>query len=152
MGCIINLKKSIRMKLSIVLQNSQDSHFVESVVTDHRPKNDLQFFIDFLSLDLDQDPCSVGYAELHQGFMSSVMLFASIELLKNPDHFSEMFECSLLTREAILASAERFIIAYTQHINHTRSNPQELFNVGIRTCWPKESDHSVYDKIPQFIY
>lgn len=121
------------MKLSIRLKRPQSSTVVNALVTNSAPRTDLQFLMDFLTLDIDQDPCSMGYAKIHQGFVNSVLLHTSIELLKNPDLFADLFECTNLSQETILASAERFIIASSDHFSKTSCDPGELFNVGIQS-------------------
>jgi hypothetical protein len=122
------------MNLNIHLKRPQDSKVVRSLRSDS-PKTDLQFLIDFLTLDTDQDPCSIGYPKIHQGFVNTILLFSSIELLKDPDRFTELFECTHLTKEAVIASAERFIIASSDHFNKNRVNLSCLFDYKIITTY-----------------
>ena len=85
-------------------------------------RTDLQFLIDFLTKDDDQNPCSCGYPVIHQEFVKSALLYFSIELLNNPERFQDLFKESRtdLSPESFLASAERFYLASYNHYGQTQ--------------------------------
>lgn len=74
--------------------------------------SDLQFLLDFLTRDDDQNPCSLSYPKIHQEFVKSALLYFSIELLNHPEQLRDLFDQNRteLSEESFLASAERFLV------------------------------------------